>query len=121
MKRTITFRNMDHSDPLEQHAHQKLDKIEELLRQEQFETPFFIELCLTSNKPHPHHKAELRLRTANLRLEAHDEGPEMYVMLDNAVDKMVILIKKEKEKLRDKEQKQGNDKKDFIDDKYTLS
>jgi len=46
MKKKITFHNMAHSEPLEQHAHEKLAKIEELLGSEHHSTPFFIELWL---------------------------------------------------------------------------
>ncbi len=123
MERKITFSSMDHSDPLETHAHQKLDKIETLLGDRGEQTPFFSELRLTANKKHAHHHVELHVRTPRFALDAHDEGPDMYVALDNTVDKMVKLLKKEKSKLKDKEKKTENDKGIFAseDDKYTLS
>ena len=119
MERKISFHNMDHSDPLEQHAQQKLDKLEEFLDNEQ--TPLYIELRLTSNSLHPHHHVELHLKTPLFNLNTHDEGTDMYVMVDNTIDKMVSLVKKEKAKIKDKEQKTSNEKGEFASDKYPLS
>lgn len=123
LKKKIEFHNMDHSSPLEDHASQKLSKIEDLLSKEQYGTPQHIDLWLKSNKLHPHHSVEIHLKTPQFDLNAHDEGTDMYVVLDNAIDKMVRLLKKHKEKSVDKNHKAKTDKKDFIDkdDKYTLS
>ena len=120
MERKISFHCMDHSDPLEQHANQKLDKLEELLNKEENHTPFYIEMRMTANKLHPHHHVELHLKTPRFDLNAHDEGTDMYVMVDNSIDKMVSLVKKETERERDKERKGGNEKSDFSSDKYNL-
>jgi len=121
MKKTFAFQNMPHSEPLEQHALQKLVKLEELLKREKNATPMHIEVFLKSGKPHPHHRVELILKTPNLSLNSHEEHPDMYIALDNAVDKMVSLVKKSKERSRDKERKAGNAKEAFSTDKYTLS
>lgn len=121
MNRKIAFHGMDHSNPIEQHANQKLDKIKELLKNAENITPFTQTLFLKANKLHPHHRAELNLKTPRFNLNSHAEGTDMYVAIDNTVDKMVKLIKKEKDKLQDKIQKTGSEKSDFIEDKYTLS
>lgn len=107
----ISFHNMPHSDPLEAHTNQKLEKIFEFLDTEQ--RPFNIEVWLKAHKLHPHHVAEMHLKTKNLDLMAHDEGPDMYIAVDNTVDKMVKLIKKEKDKINDRHHKIRNDKSDF--------
>ncbi len=121
MKRKITFQHMDHSDPMEAHAQQKLDKIEEILRAYETATPFHCELWLKANKLHAHHRAELHLKTPDLDLDAHDEKNDMYAAIDCAIDKMVKLIKKEKTKRQDKVHKAENEKAAFEEDKYTLS
>lgn len=120
MKVRINF-NMTHSDPVEQHAREKLEKLHELLKKEDHNPPFFVEMWLTAKKPHPHHKAELHLKTSSLDLHSHDEITDMYVAIDNAIDKMVKLVRKHKSIQKDKQKKAESEKKKFADDKYTLS
>ncbi|MBS1987626.1 ribosome-associated translation inhibitor RaiA [Candidatus Dependentiae bacterium] len=107
----ITFQNMPHSDSLEAHTNQKLEKIFEFLNTEQ--RPFNVEFWLKAHKVHPHHVAEMHLKTKNFDLMAHDEGADMYVAVDNTIDKMVKLIKKEKQKMNDRHHKVPTDKSNF--------
>ncbi|MCB9493446.1 MAG: ribosome-associated translation inhibitor RaiA [Epsilonproteobacteria bacterium] len=109
----ITFQSMDHSGPLESHARQKLRKIADFFKDEESMQPFTVELWMKANKLHPHHRAELHVKTPQFNLNAHDEGTDMYVSVDNAIDKMVKLITKEKSKVRDKQRKADTDKKIF--------
>lgn len=120
MERKITFQSMEHSDPIEKHANEKLNKIEEMLKSDVWQTPMLIELWLKANKQHVHHKAELHLKTPQFNLNTHCEDPDMYFAIDNAIDKMAKLLRKEKDLLKEKEQKPENDKKTFTDDKYSL-
>ena len=120
MDRKLTFHGMEHSEPMERHTHEKLDKIEELLKDPEWTTPKFLEFFLNSQPQHPHHSAELHLKTPQFDLVTHYEGVDMYFVIDNVIDKMVTVLKKEKKKVQDKEQKVENEKKDFSDDKYTL-
>jgi ribosomal subunit interface protein len=120
MNKKISFHNMPHSEPMEQHADLKLETLFRILDGEANLTPFSIEFWLKANKVHPHHAAELHLRTAHFDLHAHDEGPDMYIVIDNTVDKMVKLLKKEKERRRDEQRKPDTDKSGFGEDKYTL-
>ncbi len=114
---------MTHSDPLEAHANLKLDKIMDMLKEGEEPTPLYLEVWLKAHKKHPHHGAELHLKTPRFDLHAHDEGTDIYVVLDNAIDKMIELFKKAKRKALDKEHKEGNEKAQFAadQDKYTLS
>ena len=109
----ISFHNMPHSEPLEAHTKEKIDKIFEVLKRATETTPFNVEVWLKAHKTHPHHVAEMHLKTKNFDLMAHDEGPDMYVAVDNTVDKMVRLIKKEKERMSDRHHKIENEKKSF--------
>jgi putative sigma-54 modulation protein len=120
MDKKITFHNMDHSDPMEQHALEKLSKIEELLEGAEWETPKFLELWLEAHKTHPHNKVELHLKTPQFDLHAHSEETDIYFAIDETVDKIIKLLKKEKQKLKDKNQKVSTDKKNFSNDKYNL-
>ena len=116
MKKIIKFKNMESSKPLEEHALLKLNKITEILNKEKYLTPFVQELWLKANKLHPHHSVELNIRTPKFDLKAHDEGTDMYIVLDNTIDKMIKLIIKEKEKLQDKTQKKETAKKEVVSD-----
>ena len=121
MKKTITFEGMPHSAPLEAHAIEKLEKIHDFLKRSDESTPFYVELWLKAHKTHPHNIVELHLKTPRFDLNAHDEKVDIYVALDNAIDKIVAQLKKVKSKVQDKEQKEVNEKKEFAADKYTLS
>jgi ribosomal subunit interface protein len=120
MKKKISFHNMPHSDPLEKHANEKLEKISNILKGEENVSPLHVELWLKANKQHPHHAVELHLKTPHLDLNTHDEGTDMYVVLDNTIDKMIALLKKEREKTRDKNRKVETEKSKFGSDKYKL-
>ncbi len=109
----ISFHNMPHSDPMEHHIRAKLVKISEILQGQADATPFNIEVWLKANKLHPHHRVEIHVKTPIVDLHAHDEGTDMYIAADNAIDKMVALIRKDKERMRDKFQRPETDKKKF--------
>lgn len=111
MNTKISFHNMPHSEPMEQHATEKLGKILEFVNKDS--TPLNIELHLKANKQHPHHAAQLHVKTPHFDLSTHDEGPDMYIVIDNTIDKMVSLLKKDKERLRDKYHKPETEKKNF--------
>ena len=122
MQIKISFHNMPHSDPIETHTIEKLEKLHELLKSHDQKPPFYVELWLKVNKPHPHHRVELHLKTSTFDLHSHDEGPDLYVAIDNTIDKMITLVRKEKSKQRDKYTKVETKKRVFeeADDKYTL-
>lgn len=120
MKRRITFHEMAHSEPMEKHINEKLTKIEELIKDSEWKTPQYVELFLNSQPQHPHHKVEIILKTPQFNLCTHDEGVDMYVVIDNTIDKMITLLKREKERLQDKRQKIETEKNEFADDKYNL-
>ena len=122
LKKNIEFHNMDHSSPLEEHANQKLQKVEELLKRNQVGTPQVLDLWLKANRQHHHHSVEIKLKTPMFSLEAHDESPDMYVALYNCIDKIVALLNKQKKKVIDKQHKAKTEKQKFAEglDKYTL-
>jgi ribosomal subunit interface protein len=113
MEIKITFHNMPHSSVLEQHAQAKLKKIEEILKAQAHMSPFTVEMWLTANKQHPHHAAKIHVKTPCFDLIAHHEGPDMYIAIDTAIDKMITVIKKEKEQLTEKTQNPDTPKKNF--------
>lgn len=106
----ITFHNMDHSDLLEQHIHQKLERVIDLLKDEALSTPFLLEFWLKASHQHPSHSVEFHLRTKNFNINAHENGPDMYVAIDDTIDTMFKLIRKEKEKILDRQHKHDTEK-----------
>jgi ribosomal subunit interface protein len=109
----ISFHNMPHSDPMEAHAREKLAKISEMLQAQADATPFNIELWLKANKLHPHHAVELHVKTPIFDCNAHNEGTDMYVVIDSTIDKMVKQLIKEKERHLDSRHKPETEKKNF--------
>ena len=110
----ISFHNMSHSQPLEQHARSKLAKISDAIKHEADLLPFTIEVWLKANAQHPHHRAEIHVKTAHFNMHTHDEsGADMYVAVDNAIDKMVDMLKKEKERRREQRRRPSSEKADF--------
>ena len=104
---------MPHSAIIEQHAQEKVKKIAEILKAQAHMSPFTIEIWLTANKQHPHHSVKLHLKTPTFDLNVHNEGPDMYIAIDTAIDKMIALVKKEKEQLTEKTQNPDTPKKKF--------
>ncbi len=110
---------MEHSDGIEEHARQKLVKVTEFFKED--ERPLHVELWLKANKQHAHHRAEIHFKAPHFTIDAHDECPDMYLAIDNAVDKLITQIVKEKEKHRDKNhKKEDTEKNQFRSDKYKL-
>ena len=109
----ISFHNIDHSDPMEAHTRQKMEKVSEFLKNEENLTPLIAEFWIKASKQHPHHEAEFNLKTPRFDLHTHEAGPDMYIVIDNTIDKMVALLKKEKEMHRDRVRKADTEKKKF--------
>ncbi len=106
MEKRIAFRNMESTPVLEEFANKHLEKIEKLLETER--TPIFIDLVLEASTVHAHNKVELRIKTPNYELVAHHEGPEMYQEIDRVTDKMIIEIRRAKERRVDEEKKKDS-------------
>lgn len=113
MKVKITFHGMPHSDPMEQHAREKLSKLLDFLPDRAEMHPLYTEMWLKANKQHPHHAVELHFKSPVHDLHAHDEGPDMYICIDTTIDKMVTLIKKHKERSIDDRHKPDTEKRRF--------
>lgn len=113
MNKKISFHNMPHSNPLEEHTTQKLEKIRSFVHDSL--RPFNIEVWLKANKTHPHHAVEIHLKTPTFDLHAHQEGVDMYVAVDQAIDKIISLLIKQKEKMVDKYHKVATEKRKFLE------
>ncbi len=110
----INFHQMPHSDGLDKHAREKLEKVATLLKRSENIHPITAELFLNAQSSHAHHhSAELRVKSGSLSLTSHDTGADMYLTVDSIIDKMVSQIKKEKERSGDKKHRVENEKTTF--------
>jgi len=109
----ISFHNMPHSEPMELHAREKLQKLLEFIKDQNNMMPLSVEMWLKANKLHPHHAVEINLKNRALTLNAHHEGPDMYIAIDTAIDKMITQMIKEKERMLEKSHKPETEKKKF--------
>ncbi len=101
MNKRIAFRNMDHSDVMEQYANQQLDKIEKFLQEER--SPILINLTLTASHVNEHPTVELMVKTANYDrvVKYEHEGMELYDVLDRVIDTMYKKLLEDKKRLHD--------------------
>jgi len=94
MKAKVTFKNMDHSNPMEDYAQDQLAKIYHFMENEP--TPVHIELVLEPSHVHAHHKIELRVKSPNYSRVSTYEGPEFYDVLDRVIDTMYKELHEDK-------------------------
>lgn len=107
MNKKITFRGMDHSQIMEDHANQQLAKVEEFLSHEQ--GPIVIELVFIPSKVHEHHKVEMLVKTPNYDefVSYEKEGMPFYETLDHVIDVMYRNLLKAKERMIDERKQVG--------------
>lgn len=96
MPKRIVFRNMDHSDAIEQYANEQLERIEHFLEGEN--SPIYIDLTLEPSKVHNHHRVELRVKTPNYDRITEFEGNHFYKILDHVTDVMYKELHEDKKK-----------------------
>lgn len=100
MKKQITFRGMEHSGGLENHALAKLAKIEQFLEASE-NTPITLHMVITEGFTHAHHKVELEVHTPHYNLTAHEEHKDAYQAVTDVVHKMFDELTRAKEKMID--------------------
>lgn len=107
MSKRITFREMDHSMPMEEHVNKQLEKVEKLLANER--PPIYIDMVLTASKVRQHPRAELRIKTPHYDLVTHyeHEGVDMYDAIDRTIDTMYKRLQAEKKKNMEKMRASG--------------
>jgi ribosomal subunit interface protein len=101
----ITFRHMDHQPVLDDYARKYIAKLEKFLKDER--TPIIVELVLDAERTHHHHGAELRVKTPHYTLNAHKEGPDMYLLIEALVDAMCSELRRAKDRRVDTQQEGG--------------
>ncbi len=101
MHKRITFKNMDHSDVMEDYVNQQLAKIEHFLENEP--TPIYIDMVLEASKTREHPRAELRVKSRNFDCISNYEktGVDMYDIIDRVIDIMYHQLREQKKKACD--------------------
>ena len=98
MNKQFTFKGMEHSAALENYANELLGKIEEFLKNEQEKEPIYIRICFDAEETHHHHGIEFDLKSPLYDLHVHEEGPDMYKLVNDVTDIMYARLRREKEK-----------------------
>ena len=99
MKKSLTFRHMEHSNAMELYVDQQLLKLEKFLSNEP--TPVFLDIVLEADKRRSISRGELRLKTPHFDAFLHDEQPDMYDVIDNIIDMAYRNVLERKKELID--------------------
>lgn len=107
MNKRIVFRHMEHSDVMEKHANEQLEKIIQFLENDR--GPVFIDLSLEPSKVHQHHRVDLHIKSADYNLNSayEKEGLDFYQTLDHVIDVMYRQLLEAKRKRLDLAKERG--------------
>ena len=103
MNKNITFRDIEHTEGLENHVQQKLNRIENFLKKEQ--DPVTIDFILEPHRTHAHHIAELLIKSPHYNVVVKHEGPDMYHVIDHVLHVGFEQLLKEKQRRIDDRKK----------------
>ncbi|MCU0597697.1 MAG: ribosome-associated translation inhibitor RaiA [Desulfobacterales bacterium] len=93
MQTSVTFKNLEPSEPLKSYVKNKLEKLDKLL-----DNPAEANVVLSVEKIH--HITEIKLTGDRLNVNCREKTGDMYSSIDIALDKLEKQIKKNKEKIR---------------------
>ena len=95
MQTSVTFKNLDPSDPLKSYVQDKLDRFDRLL-----DNPAEANVVLSVEKFR--HIAEININGDRLIINGKEETNDMYSAIDMVLDKLEKQIKKNKQKVRER-------------------
>lgn len=95
MQTSVTFKNLDPSDPLRSYVQDKLDRFDRLL-----DNPAEASVVLSVEKFR--HTAEININGDRLTIYGKEETNDMYSAIDMVLDKLEKQIKKNKQKVRER-------------------
>ncbi len=107
MNKRIVFRNMDHSDVMQEYANGQLERVVEFLHDDR--GPVFIDLYLEPSRVHKHHRVELHVKSADYSLNSsyEHEGMDFYATLDRVIDNMYLQLREAKQRHHDEKKSCG--------------
>jgi len=94
METTFTFRNMESTDALRQHALDKLDKLGKYLMKT-------ANVHVIFNVEGPRHVAEITVNVKGGRYVGVDSSNDMYTSIDGAVKRLKSQLQREKERVKE--------------------
>ena len=100
MKKSLTFRHMEHSNAMALYVDEQLVKLEKFLANEP--TPVFLDVVLEADHRRSVSRGEIRLKTPHYDVFAHDEQPDMYDLIDTIIDIAYRQVLEKKRELVDK-------------------
>ena len=95
MQTSVTFKNLDPSEPLKSYVTEKLDRFDRLL-----DNPAEANVVLSVEKFR--HIAEISITGDRLNINGREEINDMYSAIDMTLDKLEKQIKKSKQKIRER-------------------
>jgi putative sigma-54 modulation protein len=109
---TVTVRHEQVTDALREHAHRKIESLH-------LDYPRIIEAKAILDVQKNRHVAEIILYCANhITIEAHTEGKDMYVALDETIEKIARRMRKHKTRLLKKHRPHRNESIRHLDERY---
>lgn len=84
MKVDITFRNMEHTQAIEDYVNKYINKFSKYLGKED-PGATFVHVILDGHFKHHKYDAEVRVKTPNYELIANREGKDMYPLIDEVM------------------------------------
>ena len=109
---TVTVRHEQVTDALRDHAHRKIESLH-------LDYPRIIEAKAILDVQKNRHVAEIILFCANhITIEAHTEGKDMYVALDETIEKIARRMRKHKTRLLKKNRPHRNESIRHLEERY---
>lgn len=97
MHKRITFRSMAHSHAIENYIHNKIIKIEKFFKREP--QPIYIDIILEPHREKHFFKVEFKVNSYHYHVVVKTEGMDMYMMIDDAITRIIKEITRKKERL----------------------
>lgn len=95
MQVKVTFRNTDSNEKVKDRAYEKAAKIKKFIK-----SP--IQVSFVFSKNNLNHTAELLVLGEGHNYSAHVEKADYFAAIDDCVDKMLVQLKKQKDKIKNK-------------------
>lgn len=105
MQISVTFKNLDPSEPLKSYVQNKLNKLDKLL-----DNPAEANVVLSVEKIR--HIAEIKIIGDRLSINCREKTGDMYSSIDMALDKLEKQIKKNKQKIKNHRQGTRSEQRD---------
>ncbi len=100
MQKKITFSGKGHTPVLDEHINKQLEKIEQLLKKEA--TPIFLDVVVDFHDVHKHQHVTARVKTPHYECFAEHEGPDIFMEINEVIERLFDQLRTEKKKLVDR-------------------